>query len=554
MKGPPKPDIKHCNYYQALEHSRSKLQQCKYCKRYFCEAHIHPTPARLFASKNRGEYNSLSKSLQEEINNPNSHPCASYNSYFEKKIEAEKESYRVALRNVLIRNQKFDISPKTKNKTEEKKTFESPGLEYLNRIKKEENTSKTKEKEITKESMASKNKTALPKVKVPNRFNRKYLWLILFIFLLIVLYAFGVYKTKDFSLGYFNEHSEKAIEEQIPPHFLNLSDEAFSLINNYREAYNLPKLTKSNNALLMAFTLTKNDSERSKILSEEGIHEVAQRYGLEGNVIVLSGDINEQAGLGANYRVIRWVMIAKDKLLNSSLVSGAVACSDKVCYFVAATEVPKPASNTNLSTNKPLGQRFLDWISEIIINFPTGNNASVDNSEYSNDAVNNAVSPLKPSINIPSLEKEVHDLINSERQNNGLSTLSLDSKLSDIARAHSMDMAQNNFFSHENLRSQDPTARATASGYKCYKNYGDYYTVGIAENIFQNNLYDSITYIDLVPIHNWNTASEIAQSTVQGWMNSPGHRQNILTKTYDREGIGVAISNDDKIYITEDFC
>jgi uncharacterized protein YkwD len=70
----------------------------------------------------------------------------------------------------------------------------------------------------------------------------------------------------------------------------------------------------------------------------------------------------------------------------------------------------------------------------------------------------------------------------------------------------------------------------------------------------QNNLYDSVTYYNGIPRYAWNTQEEIAQSTVDGWMTSPGHRQNILTSTYNREGIGVAIDSDNKVYITEDFC
>jgi len=177
-----------------------------------------------------------------------------------------------------------------------------------------------------------------------------------------------------------------------------------------------------------------------------------------------------------------------------------------------------------------------------------------DNSGYEKSGSVKANSPLKPDIDISSLELDIHNLINNERQNNGLRSLSLDSKLSDIARAHSSDMAQNSYFEHTNLRGQDPTDRANAKGYSCYKDYGSYYTDGIAENIFQNNLYDSITYVNMVPFHDWSSQSEIAQSTVQGWMNSPGHRQNILTGTYDKEGIGIAISSDDKVYITQDFC
>ncbi|MFH1229731.1 MAG: CAP domain-containing protein [Candidatus Aenigmatarchaeota archaeon] len=162
--------------------------------------------------------------------------------------------------------------------------------------------------------------------------------------------------------------------------------------------------------------------------------------------------------------------------------------------------------------------------------------------------------PIQPKINVSQLELEIHDLINTERQNNGLSTLQLDSRLSDIARTHSIDMSLNSYFSHTNLKGQDPTARGNAAGYSCFKGYGSYYTNGLGENIFQNNLYDSVTYIDGVPFYSWNSQNELASSTVSGWMQSPGHRQNILTTTYDREGIGVAISSDNNVYITQDFC
>jgi len=159
----------------------------------------------------------------------------------------------------------------------------------------------------------------------------------------------------------------------------------------------------------------------------------------------------------------------------------------------------------------------------------------------------------KPVIDISGLETEIHNLINNERQNYGLSPLVYDTELAQIARDHSLDMATRNYFSHYNPEGQGPTERAKAAGYNCYKNFGTYYMDGIAENIFQNNLYNGITYYDDVPVYDWNTQSEIASSTVTGWMNSPGHRQNILTSTYDKEGIGVAISSDYKVYITQDF-
>jgi uncharacterized protein YkwD len=166
----------------------------------------------------------------------------------------------------------------------------------------------------------------------------------------------------------------------------------------------------------------------------------------------------------------------------------------------------------------------------------------------------NSVMLSPPTIDQPTLERRIHELINQQRKSQGLSSLSFDQVLAGIARKHSEDMAKNNYFSHYNLRGLDPTARGSQVGYTCNKNYGSYYTTGIAENIMQNNLYDSVTYYNGIPVYDWNSLEEIAQSTVNGWMTSPGHRQNILTSTYDREGIGVAVASDDKVYITEDFC
>ena len=168
--------------------------------------------------------------------------------------------------------------------------------------------------------------------------------------------------------------------------------------------------------------------------------------------------------------------------------------------------------------------------------------------------VKNLESPLKPQIDINSLETSIHNLVNQERVRNGLSPLSYDSNLANIARKHSTDMVNDGFFSHFNMEGKDPTDRANEAGYSCRKDFGSYYTDGIAENIFQNNLYDSITYINGIPSHDWNSAEEIATSTVDGWMASEGHRENILTPHYDKEGIGIAISSNDGILITQNFC
>jgi len=159
----------------------------------------------------------------------------------------------------------------------------------------------------------------------------------------------------------------------------------------------------------------------------------------------------------------------------------------------------------------------------------------------------------KPSISGPDLEKRIHAMINRERTAHGLSPLAWDKALSRIARGHSKDMAGRGFFSHDSPEGRDFLFRYRQQGYTCALRIGNTIHTG-AENIALNGLYRSITTINGVAYHEWNTAEQIALSTVQGWMNSQGHRKNILTPHWLNQGIGVFISTDDKVYITQNFC
>jgi len=160
----------------------------------------------------------------------------------------------------------------------------------------------------------------------------------------------------------------------------------------------------------------------------------------------------------------------------------------------------------------------------------------------------------QPDIKISDLEQRVHVLVNKERAGRKLAELRFDDKLARIARTHSQDMARRNFFDHVNPDGQDPTARGEAAGYTCEKVSGDFVTVGLAENIFQGNLYRRVRTVGTQKSYDWNSADEIAAESITGWMNSPGHRRNILETTYIKTGIGIAIARDDKVYITQVFC
>jgi len=125
-----------------------------------------------------------------------------------------------------------------------------------------------------------------------------------------------------------------------------------------------------------------------------------------------------------------------------------------------------------------------------------------------------ASTTCNPSGN-SSFESQVIALINQERADEGLSALSSQSQLTSAARIHSADMACNDFFSHNSPTTGSPYDRITAQGY-------DFSWAG--ENIAAG--YTS------------------PASMVESWMNSPGHRANILNENYIHIGIGYAYWGD----------
>jgi uncharacterized protein YkwD len=163
--------------------------------------------------------------------------------------------------------------------------------------------------------------------------------------------------------------------------------------------------------------------------------------------------------------------------------------------------------------------------------------------------------PGQPEIRSSSLEHRVHDLINKERLEHKLTALAFDERLSKIARGHSQDMAARHFFSHTNPEGQDPTARGRLAGFTCRKQITrNTFSEGLGENLFQDNLYSRIRISGNERSYDWNTLEQIAEHSLKGWMNSPPHRRNILDGNYGRTGVGIAVSDDDKVYITQLFC
>lgn len=145
--------------------------------------------------------------------------------------------------------------------------------------------------------------------------------------------------------------------------------------------------------------------------------------------------------------------------------------------------------------------------------------------------------PLSPSR----IEKWILHYTNAEREVAGLRSLIHDPAISTIAREHSRNMTK--FGLYHEIHGKDPTDRALEAGYNCRAYRGDgSYSFGLSENIYE---YPKITEwstmsTKIVPT-SFHSDQTMAFALVQGWMNSSGHRRNILDSSARRIGVGVAI-------------
>lgn len=159
-----------------------------------------------------------------------------------------------------------------------------------------------------------------------------------------------------------------------------------------------------------------------------------------------------------------------------------------------------------------------------------------------------------PRYEIAELERLVHDLVNLKRTQAGLPALARDDALSAVARGHSLDMAQRGYFEHATPEGFTPSDRAAEAGYGCRKDYDTFYTEGVAENVYSGWLYGSTTYFGPLGVNDYLTPHAIANGAADAWMDSPDHRENILGPRYDRVGTGVAVSEEESVLITQNFC
>jgi uncharacterized protein YkwD len=120
-------------------------------------------------------------------------------------------------------------------------------------------------------------------------------------------------------------------------------------------------------------------------------------------------------------------------------------------------------------------------------------------------------------------EQQALTLLNQDRAKNGLTALKSNSQLTALARTYAQDMINRGYFSHYNPEGQSPFDRMSKAGIS-YKTAG--------ENLAIN-------------------ASVTAAETA--FMNSSGHRANILNNSYTDVGVGVVRTSSGQVYVVQEF-
>lgn len=136
--------------------------------------------------------------------------------------------------------------------------------------------------------------------------------------------------------------------------------------------------------------------------------------------------------------------------------------------------------------------------------------------------------PAKPEAPAPapsgSYEKQVIDLVNQERAKAGLSPLKENTELAKVAEVKAEDLRDNNYFSH--------TSPVYGSPFDMMKQFGIKYTAA-GENIAKGQ--------------------RSPQEVMNGWMNSEGHRANILNSNFTEIGVGYVTDSNGNTYWVQMF-
>lgn len=144
------------------------------------------------------------------------------------------------------------------------------------------------------------------------------------------------------------------------------------------------------------------------------------------------------------------------------------------------------------------------------------------------------------------IERLIHEYVNGERVERGIDRLEYNGELVLVAREHGRDMYQQGYFAHVSPKGKTVKDRYDTAGIRCSP---------AGENIVQTWAFTNVMTDGGTAVY--DTEEEVARGVVNQWMNSTGHRKNILHESYSEQGIGIVLVNEGnriKIYATQNFC
>ena len=189
----------------------------------------------------------------------------------------------------------------------------------------------------------------------------------------------------------------------------------------------------------------------------------------------------------------------------------SVMLSAMLVFGTAGTAFGNTGTERGGSGNKDLVNQLQNYIIQYL-------------EKYFENSGNNDSQEETPSISAGEQQKQVVKLVNEERKEAGRAALSANKQLNVLAQMKAEDMAKNNYFSH--------TSPTYGSAFDMLKQYEvSYKTAG--ENIARGQ--------------------KTAQSVMNSWMNSQGHRANILESGYTQIGVGYALSGSGTPYWVQIF-
>ena len=233
----------------------------------------------------------------------------------------------------------------------------------------------------------------------------------------------------------------------------------------------------------------------------------------------------------------------------------AIVLTFLAVFFVDVEDLKRfirSPEEVQIEANELLGEAesFLDGVAESLAATPVPTPIVI---RYPNDA----------QLDEATIEQWVVHYTNEERRAGGLVELVHDASVSDFARLHSEQMIQYGY--GHTVLGMGPTGRATRAGYECRVLQKDgSISYGVSENIARHPritkwsgrtgqaVYQLITFYD--------NSQAIAEGLVKAWMESPGHRKNLMHVQARSIGVGVAILESQQygwtqemVYATQNF-